>query len=405
MSQPVISLIALREARNMMRSKAMIVTALLLLLVSIGGPLIAKFAMEKDAKDYQIGIVADEVPAWAAMAGGQDAATHHNPLKFRTYSTVEAGKQAVTDGDIDIALEPLDATRPYAYRAYTPNQPNIQLNYMVQGLLQQAATAEVLAQSNVNPQELAAASQAATLDVTSVKGSQQDVAISYVVALVGVILIVAFVTLFGQIMGQGVVEEKSSRVIEVIMGTVRPIQLLWGKILGIGAVAFGYMLLALVGAGLSLHYTDILPESIRPQLMTQLPLLLVCMLLAYFFFGSLYAATGAMVSRAEDYGTTASPLIILTMALYMLPGFAMMLSDEPFYQVLSWIPPFSLTLLPIQVAFDNANTLQIVMTILLNMAATALVVWLASRIYRRSILNVGSKVKWRDALGIPTRRK
>ncbi|HHY08062.1 MAG TPA: ABC transporter permease [Corynebacteriales bacterium] len=395
--QPVTLVVARREARNILKSKAMKITAILLLIFSIGAPIIAKYAMDKGPSTYQVGVLAEESPEWTRMA---DAVSQQigTKIEFRKYSDLDAAKKAVTDGEVDMALEPLNPARPYAYRAYQPNQPVLQLQYIVQGILQQAATGEVLAQSGVSPADLAAAAQEAELQVTSVKGDQTDVTISYVVSIVGIILIMMFVWVFGQIIGQGVVEEKASRIIEVIMATVRPLQLLWGKIIGIGAVAFLYMLIAVVAGGLSLHFTGIIPDAIQDQITTQLPLLLVCMVLAFLFFASLYAATGAMVSRTEDFSAAITPIIMITMFLYVLPAMGMLMADSTLFMVLSWIPPFSLTMLPMQVAFGNATMVQIIVALLLNVIATVVVVWLASRIYENTVLNIGSRVRWRDAL-------
>lgn len=390
-------IVASREVRNILKSKAMKITAVLLLIFSIGAPILAKHFMDRGPTTYQVGIAAEHKPGWTAMA---DAVSKQigTTINFSTYPSVEAAKEAVTNGDIDMALEPLNPMQPYAYRAYQSNQPAIQLQYVVQGILQQAATSEVLAQSGVSPRDLAAASQKAELQVTNVKGDQTDITISYVVSLVGIILIMIFVWTFGQIIGQGVVEEKASRIIEVMMATVRPIQLLWGKILGIGSVALLYMLIAVVCGGLSLHFTGIIPKDVQDQILTQFPLLVICMVLAFLFFSSLYAATGAMVSRSEDFAAAITPIFLITMVLYILPAMGMLLADSTLFTVLSWIPPFSLTLLPMQVAFGNATVVQIVVSILLNIVATILVVWFASRIYKNTVLNVGSRVRWRDAL-------
>ena len=392
-------IVASREARNIVKSKAMKITAVLLLIFSIGAPILAKHVIDKGPTTYQVGIVAEKTPSWTTMA---DAASRQigTTIDFSTYPSVEAAKDAVTDGDIDMALEPLDPMQPYTYRAYQPNQPVLQLQYVVQGILQQAATSTVLAKSGVSPADLAAASQQAQLEVTNVKGDQTDVTISYVVSLVGIILIMIFVSTFGQIIGQGVVEEKASRIIEVIMATVRPIQLLWGKILGIGAVALLYMVIAVVCGGLSLHFSGILPATIQDQIAIQFPLLVICMMLAFLFFSSLYAATGAMVSRSEDFAAAITPIIMVSMALYILPGMGMLMANSTLFAVLSWIPPFSLTLLPMQLAFGNATAVQVIVAVILNIIATMVVVWLASRIYGNTVLNIGSRVRWRDALNL-----
>jgi len=95
--------------------------------------------MDKGPSTYQVGVLAEESPEWTRMA---DAVSQQigTKIEFRKYSDLDAAKKAVTDGEVDMALEPLNPARPYAYRAYQPNQPVLQLAIYCAGNFATSAT-------------------------------------------------------------------------------------------------------------------------------------------------------------------------------------------------------------------------------------------------------------------------
>ena len=129
-----------------------------------------------------------------------------------------------------------------------------------------------------------------------------------------------------------------------------------------------------------------------------LPVLLIAWLLAMLFFGALYAAAGAMVQRTEDLQSTQMPILLLIMASAYIPGFGWMNTDATWMQVMSWIPPFSIFAAPLSYAAGDFTALQLAGSFVLAALATALAVWAAARIYKRTILNNGSVTKWSQLL-------
>jgi len=201
---------------------------------------------------------------------------------------------------------------------------------------------------------------------------------------------------FAAQVGSRVTEEKSSRVVELVLSTVRPLDFLAGKILG--NLVFGFISTAiLLGAGFTALQVTGLLEDISID-WSILPIMLVSYLLAMLFFAGLYAAAGAMVQRTEDLQSTQMPVLLLIIVSAYIPAFGWMATGATWMQVASWIPPVSIFAAPLSYAAGDFTALQLAGSLALAAVATVAVVWVAARIYRRTILNNGQTTKWSQAL-------
>lgn len=106
-----------------------------------------------------------------------------------------------------------------------------------------------------------------------------------------------------------------------------------------------------------------------------------------------------MVSRQEDVNATASPLMVLIVAMFFAAFSSVDDPESTWSTVLSWIPPFSAILMPLRIASGVATPLQIVGTIVLMLLVTGALSVVGARIYRRSILRIGRVVTWKEAIG------
>jgi ABC-2 type transport system permease protein len=129
-----------------------------------------------------------------------------------------------------------------------------------------------------------------------------------------------------------------------------------------------------------------------------LAVLLVGFLLGMIFFGSLYAAAGAMVQRTEDLQSTQMPILILLIATVYSATFGFTVLESTWMEVLAWVPPMSVAVAPLQYAAGNFGIGQLLLSYgilaLTNLAA----IWLVARVYRAAILNNGRRMTWRQAL-------
>jgi len=222
--------------------------------------------------------------------------------------------------------------------------------------------------------------------------------------LLGSILVFVMLT---QYMGWtliGVMEEKSSRVVEVLLAMVRPVQLLAGKVLGIGLVvlaqaalivAFALGLAAAVGS-------DLLRGAAPVEGLSAL----VWLVLGYAFYCWVYAAAGSLAERQEQVQSLALPL-----SLPILLGYVMALtvagSGKPstFFEVLAYLPPTAPFAMPVLVGLSRVSWWQVAASASLSVLGTIVVARVATNIYRRAILRTGRRVRLRDIGPLSTGRR
>ena len=215
------------------------------------------------------------------------------------------------------------------------------------------------------------------------------------------IALIAEIMLFGQMIAYcmwvatGVVEEKSSRVIEILLSSTSPRALLTGKIIGIGGLGL-LQLAATVAVGLgagsatgALHLTG--------QVWQTVGIVAVWFVLGYIFYASAYAAVAARVSRQEEMQTAVQPLNLLLMVPYFTAFAALSNPDAVWVRILSLIPPFSVLIQPVRIAGGDASWWEPLLAIGLMAVLTVGIVSAGARVYENSVLRFGSKVPLRAA--------
>jgi ABC-2 type transport system permease protein len=212
-------------------------------------------------------------------------------------------------------------------------------------------------------------------------------------------ILYATLLMYGMTTMRAVIEEKSSRIMEILLSSVRPIWLLTGKILGVGAVGLTqYLIWATAGAILTAYARFaaqmLSPGARGPQL--DLPLgmwiwLVVFFLGGYLLYASLYAAVGAAVSSEQDAAQIQMPVTALVIASFVLFVPLMQNPNSTTSIVLSEIPFFSPILMVLRICLETPPLWQILMAILLLGATTTGTVYLAARIYRVGVLVYGKR--------------
>ncbi len=227
------------------------------------------------------------------------------------------------------------------------------------------------------------------------------------------LLIFMIIVMYGNWIAMSVVEEKSSRVMEVVLNAATPFQLLAGKVLGVGAVAFtqygavvvaGLLALALQDpiSSLALGITSgasALPTGLTPGLLLAFG---VYGVLGFLLYASLYAAAGSLVSRIEDVNAAVMPMTFLSMGGYFVGAYAAMgLLDigSGMITILSQIPFFSPFMMLGRVAIGAEEPWELVLSISLLCVAILVAVWVAARIYAAGVLlygqRPGARTVWR----------
>jgi ABC-2 type transport system permease protein len=377
-----IFLTARREVLERARSRAFLFSTLIQIAVVIAIVVVAA-ATEGGAEEFDVGTVGGEARA-VAEAGTAIQAEFDAELKVEPYADEESATAAVEDGDLDAAL--------VAGRIITEGDPNSTLAGLLQQASAEVASTRELRAAGLDDQEIRTALNPAPLTVEEVGGERGAAGVAFVSSLLLYIALLGA----GITVATGVVEEKSTRVVEVILSAIRPVHLLAGKILGIGVLSLGQVLLIVVaglGAALPTGLLD-LPDS---TLSTAL-LIALFFVLGYVLYACAFAVSGSLVSRQEDAQNAAAPLSLILIAGYLVAISASDTPDSTIAVVSTFIPPLAPMIVPSRAAHDALPAGELVASIVLMVVASALLLWLAARIYDRAVLRMGAPIKLKQAL-------
>ena len=393
-----ISLVAGREISTRVRAKSFAIGTVLSLLFIVG--LVIVVAAASGGSDdgpepttiAQFG-VSPEVQASIVSSGEQLGLT----VKF-TGATADAREKA-SAGDVDAAL----VREGDGYRIYSPGDTlDREVEAALRAGVSDAAITGALREAGTDP----AVTTPPPIDFrTAVQPEPVDPDRDdrMLTATVGVMLLILTVFGGGMAVAAGIIEEKTSRIVEILLATIKPARLLWGKILGIGVVMIGSTLLT-AAVGLVAAVATGLVGSFAVA-GTVIAASLIWLVLGFLFYAVLYAATGAMLSRQEELNSTTWPLTAAALGTFYAVLFGAGTPDSTLFQWLAWIPPFSAGIQPLRIADGSASVFEIVGSIAVMVVVTALAVAAAGRIYQRSVLNVGARVGWREALGLGATEK
>jgi ABC-2 type transport system permease protein len=216
---------------------------------------------------------------------------------------------------------------------------------------------------------------------------------------------VAVLTLYGQLiafgfwLAAGIVEEKSSRIVEVLLATIRPRELLAGKIIGIGVVGLGQLLvIGVVGSAIAVATGTL---DLAGDALGALAVVLAWFVLGYGFYSCLFAVAGALVPRQEDVQNSTGPLTIVLVGSF-LASFAAI--DDPggtLATVLSFVPPTAPMIAPVRLIAGDMPVTQVVASIVVLLVSTVVLVTIAARIYSNAVLRTGTRVRLLDAWRAP----
>ncbi len=260
------------------------------------------------------------------------------------------------------------------------------------------AQAQLATARGVDPAALDAAITAAEPVVVAAHPEDPAEGLRIGLGAVGAFLLYFSIQTYGAFVAQGVVEEKASRVVELVLATVRPWQLLLGKVLGLGAVGL-LQLVVLGAAGLGVAGSAGLLVS-GAGLAGTVVSVVVWYLLGFAMYATIYAALGSLVSRQEDTQSVLTPVSIVVL-IGWVAGFNLLLSSprSPALVVLSLIPPWTPLVMPARIALGGVPIWQVALAFALTLAFTAGVLVLGGRIYARSVLRTGARVSLREAFG------
>ncbi len=231
--------------------------------------------------------------------------------------------------------------------------------------------------------------------ITAGGGVEQGGRADFVVAFVMLFFIYMTVLIYGLSVMRGVIEEKQSRIVEVLVSSVRPTQMMLGKVIGIGLVGLTQIGVWVLSA-LLLTTVGVSTFAARGMTMPHLPISLliyfvVYFILGYFLFATLYAMVGATVSSEDDAQQAQIPVTLLLVVPMMIFNMIIANPTSTASITLSMVPFFAPTLMMMRIAVVNPPLWQILLSMAIMLSTILLCVWVAARIYRVGILMYGKR--------------
>ncbi len=381
----------MRELRDRLGNRAFLVTTVISLLVIVGLIVVPSLLGGDDEPvEVTLGVAADaSLPAGFDEAVASTAqAMEIDSVDVVDVTTPAQGEDAVASGDLDGVVLDEDTL--------LVAEPNVQLEQLVAQSLQAATLVAFLADAQVDPADLQQASALPEIEITTPDGKdsnqlEQQFGVGFVVT------VLLFLTL--QINGASIltttVEEKSSRVVEVLLGTLRPWQLLSGKLIAMTALSVAQLILyagsALV-ASLLVGNVDFPPTTLAVMAVS-IPMFLV----GFGLYASIYAVAGALASSAEEAQSAAAPIGFVSAAVYMAVLIGVVPNpDGLFAQILTYIPFSAPFAVPVRVG-AGMPMWQAGLGFLSTTIGLIVIVRLAGRLYSAAIL-AGGRLTWRAAL-------
>jgi ABC-2 type transport system permease protein len=380
-----VALVARREITQRVREKSFLVsmgvTVAIVVLVAVVPPLVGF-----GGKTTYALAVTDAASVPVGQAAERDANAFDAKLKVRRLSAAKA-RAALDSGDVDAVL----SSRGLAAK----EQPDDKLVGIVQAASREARTAQALRRAGLSDAELQSALNPPPLRVTTAKPADPERDRKGTFAFVAVLLLYTQLLTFGYLLASGVVEEKASRVVEVLLATIQPRDLLAGKIVGLGVLGLAQMLV-IAGAGVGAAAAAG-ALAIDGDVVAGAALAIAWFVLGYAFYAGLFACAGALVPRQEELQATMTPLTMIILVSFFLSFAVLDTPDGTLAHITSFIPFSAPMTMPPRVALGEASALEIIASIVITAGAAAALIPLAGRIYSGAVLRTGSSVKLRDA--------
>ncbi len=392
-SQTLIRVIAAREFMTRIRSRVFAI-ATVLTVIAIGGYILLQaYVFNKTtATSLDVGFVGAAQSLSAPVRA--EAAASGETITVHPYTSFAAGKADVESGTLSALVSGSGAGTTVTVQSAVDPTLQTALNDQAR---QQVLT-EYLTQHGLPPSDvLGRLDFSVRVNEASLLNAAQEEQIVIGLFVAGTLYITLI--MYGQFVAQGVIEEKSNRIVEILLATVRPWQLMLGKITGIGLVA---LVQVVIVAGVALVLASATKLVSIPTLGIDVVISgVVWFVLGYLLYALLFAAAGSMVSRQEDMTIVALPVIFVLVAAWILA--LTVAAPDPGSTgttVLSFIPVFSPVIMPVRIAAGVAPFWQVVISVVLVIATISGFALAAGRIYRNSVMRMGGRVKLSDALGL-----
>ena len=376
--------VALREIVVRMTNRAFLVSTLVTLVFIAGYGAFSLWQAGRTST-YTVAVADAE----ASRLVGQAATTAHSQddkvvIEPRVVGDAAAARSVVEAGEADAWLH--QGTSGWVLTS------NDDVDRALLAPLETAVRTDALAAAGTTVEAL---ERGSTLATSQFDGQQSTSGFVKGATFAFALLFFMAAMMFGQQIAASVVEEKQSRLVEILVTAIPVRSLLAGKIVGNSVIALGQVLL-FAGVGLvAVSFTDM--STLLPTLSTAVVWFVLFFAVGFFALACLFAVAGALASRTEDLQSTTAPMTTVLMLVYVL-SFGL---SGTALQVASFVPIASVVSMPGRILAGDAAWWEPVLALLLMAAFSAATIGLSERIYRRSLLQTRGRVSWKQALRAP----
>ena len=372
-----VRLVAGREVAEGVRTKSYRVATAVMALVAIVAVTVPHAIAHSDKSRTHVGVVGELAVAERALLI-QVAHGDGTTIDFKDLAGRPEAERALRRGTVALAI--VDRQEVLLRRALAPGDasPQSRLATTLSVLLALRTTGP----APINALEPAAPAQRSAADRFT--------------GYTGVLFIFVFILTYGMWVANGVTDEKTNRLVEVLLAPVRPVELLVGKVGGIGLLAVAQA--AVIGAVAFIAALATGASVVRNLTGRMTLVVLGWFVLAYAFYGLAYAAAASTVGRQEDVRSVGMPLMIPLMAGYLVPiGAVSTGQDSAVLRFMSFFPPTAPMAMTMRLGLGTVSLSEVAISVALMLLTIAATAAGAARIYRNSILRTGKRVRFRDA--------
>ncbi len=391
-SVAAVRLVAGRELRTRLRSKAYLIITAVLVVIVVALVLVAKLVSGSHSV-LKVGVLPDAAPVARSLQAAGVALGEE--LDVVRVTGPDEARRELDAGTLDAVVVAMRGTTLGVLVTQTLDP---KLRVVLVATASQSVLNDQIRTLGGDPEAVHARVAAAGIEVNSLEPAPAFDPQRLAVGFIAGILVYLALMLTGQLIAQGVVEEKSSRVVELLLSTIRPWQLLAGKVVGIGLVGLLQVVLVGVAGLVAGQLTGVLtiPWAVVGGALGWLVLWFV---LGFTMYALVFAGLGALVSRQEEVGGVVTPATALLVIGYVI-GVSVLPSDpeNQLVAVLSLLPVFSPTLMPIRLAMGEVPVWQIATALVLAVVTIPLLVAITARMYRNAVIRSGSRVRLREAI-------
>jgi ABC-2 type transport system permease protein len=375
-------LVARREVRMRLRSRVFVGGTIVMSVLVVAG-IVAASLLAGRTTPVRVGFSGGSQALEASFTA--TAAAVGANVTVSDVADATAGEMQVTAGTLDVLVTGSSAEPTAVAKASVPSN--------VESALSLASEAARLSDAGLSPAAVRSAMALVPVRLLQPPNPKDNENLFASLAL-GILLWIALGQ-YGNMVAQGVVEEKATRIMEILLATIRPSRLLSGKVIGIGLV--GLLQLTIVGAAalVTVRVTNV--ASVPALGVASILADLFWFLLGFLFYATAYAAVASLVSRQEEVQGAVGPISILQIAGYLLMYVTVPNPTGPLATVASMLPPFAPILMAVRMAVSDVPSWQVGLAAGLTIASIVGLTWLAGRIYANAAMRIGTRVRFMDA--------